>query len=71
MAFSFQKKSNIVTDKYNITDVINPRGRIMLKDLEEASWVAERLQDRVSYTGWFLAMMAGLWLWTVLIRLVV
>lgn len=41
----------------------------MLNDVEEGAWVVERLQDRVSYTGWFLAMMAGLWLWTILIRL--
>ncbi len=35
---------------------------------EDSQWVASRFQDRVSYTGWFLAIMAGLWLWTLLIR---
>lgn len=43
----------------------------MLNDVDEAAWVADQLQERVSYTGWFLAMMAGLWLWTVLIRIIV
>ena len=41
-----------------------------LEQIDDRQWLAERLQDRVSYTGWFLAIMAGLWLWSIAYRLV-
>lgn len=43
---------------------------MILETSDNSQWVARRLQDRVSYTGWFFAIMAGLWLWTLMIRAV-
>ena len=37
---------------------------------EDAQWALDRLQDRVSLSGWFFAMICGLWLWMLLFRLV-
>ncbi len=39
--------------------------------VENSSWVAGKLQERVSYTAWFVATMIGLWMWTIIFRVVV
>ena len=38
--------------------------------VEEANWALHRLQDRVSFSGWSLAIVAGLFLWALMFRLV-
>lgn len=37
---------------------------------DDAAWVLARMQDRVSYSGWALAMVSGLALWGMMFRLV-
>lgn len=39
-----------------------------LYQTEDMQWVAQRLKDRVSYTGWSFAILSGLWLWALIFR---
>lgn len=36
---------------------------------EELDWVRARLQDRISLTSWVFTIVLGLWLWSLLFRL--
>ncbi len=68
MALSLQSLENDNVKSLEHNNVAPRRGRMILKNTEDSQWVARRLKDRVSYTGWFLAIMSGLWLWTLMIR---
>lgn len=37
--------------------------------VDDVSWALQRLNDRVSFSGWFFAMISGLCLWTLMFRL--
>lgn len=68
MALSLQSSEDDVGKSLEQNNVAPRRGRMILETTEDSQWVARRLKQRVSYTGWFFAMMAGLWLWTLMIR---
>jgi len=36
---------------------------------EDLGWALQRLHDRVSFSGWFFAVVAGLAMWTLMFRL--
>lgn len=36
---------------------------------EDMSWTIQRLNDRVSFSGWFFAVISGLCLWALMFRL--
>ncbi len=46
------------------------RGRMNMYQAEDMSWTLQRLHDRVSFSGWFFALVSGLCLWALMFRLV-
>jgi len=38
---------------------------------EEMCWTLQRLNDRVSFSGWFFAMISGLCLWALMFHIVI
>ena len=44
---------------------------MFLEKSPEMHWALNRLQDRVSFTGWFLAIFVGIALWAIMLSLVI
>ena len=36
---------------------------------EDTAWAVAQMQERVSVRGWLFAMLAGIWLWSVVVAL--
>lgn len=41
---------------------------MIVQEIDEAQWAIRRMQDHISYTGWCLSIIAGILLWSMLIR---
>jgi hypothetical protein len=54
---------------YSLADIALRRGRMNMYQGEELSWTLQRLHDRVSFSGWFFAMISGLCMWALMFRL--
>ena len=47
------------------------RGRINMYQTDEMRWTIQRLNDRVSFSGWFFAMISGLCLWALMFHIII
>lgn len=70
MAVRLQRDTPKDVPKYYIAPENRRRGRMQSLALDETDWALARLQQRVSFSGWFFAMVCGLWLWALMFRLV-
>lgn len=71
MAERLQSGANNDAVDYYLADIALRRGRMNMYQAEDLSWALQRLHDRVSFSGWFFALISGLCLWALLIELII
>ena len=54
---------------YYMADIALRRGRMNMYQTEDLGWALQRLNDRVSFSGWFFAVVTGLSMWTLMFRM--
>jgi len=57
--------------EYYLADITLRRGRMNMYQAEDLSWALQRLHDRVSFSGWFFALISGLCLWALMFQLII
>jgi len=56
---------------YISADIALRRGRMNAYNTDDFAWAVQRLQDRVSYSGWFFALISGLCMWAAMFKILI